>query len=169
MGSFVGAEIRELVGLFLLHQLSLILDKNDVGLHRDDGLAVLRNSSSPDAEKMRKKVTQAFRQDDLRVTIDTNSIQTDFLDVTLNLSSNKYWPFRKPNYQPLYFNVQSNHHPLVIKQIPAMIEKRISTNSCNEIEFARSLPIYKHALRKSGYKTELTLTQIRPIRNLAPT
>ena len=45
---------------------------------------------------------------------------------------------------------------MVIKQIPAMIEKRTSTNFCNEIEFARSLPVYKHALQKSGYKTELT-------------
>ena len=36
-----------------------------------------------------------------------------------------------------------------------MIEKIIFTNSCNEIEFARSLPIYNQALRKSGYKSEL--------------
>ena len=54
VGSFDGAEICELVGLFLLHQLSLILDKDEVGLYRDDGLAVLRNSSGADAKKMRK-------------------------------------------------------------------------------------------------------------------
>ena len=85
--------------------------------------------SGPDAKKMRKKVTQAFRQHDFRITVDTNLIQIDFLAVTLNLNSNKYWPFRKPNDQPLYLNVHSNHPPMVIKQIPAMIEKRISTNS----------------------------------------
>ena len=45
---------------------------------------------------------------------------------------------------------------MVIKQILAMIKKTISTNSCNEIEFARSLPIYEQALRKNGYKSELT-------------
>ena len=46
--------------------------------------------------------------------------------------------------------------PMTIKHIPAMIEKRISTNSCKEVEFARSSPIYNQALCKSGYKTELT-------------
>ena len=97
------------MGLFLLLQLFLILDKDDVGLYHDDCLAVLRNSFGPDAKKMKKRVTQAFRQHDLRVTIDTNSIQTDFLDVTLNLSFHKYRLFRKPNDQPLYLNVQSNH------------------------------------------------------------
>ena len=109
MGLFDGAEICELVGLFLLHQLCLILDKDDVGLYRDYGLAVLRNSSGPDAEKMRKKVTQAFRQHDLQVTVDTNLTQIDFLDVTLNLSSKKCWLFRKLNDPPLYLNVQSNY------------------------------------------------------------
>ena len=58
---------------------------------------------------MRKKVTQAFWQHDLRVTVDTNLTQTDFLDVTLNLSSKKFWPFKKPNDHPLHLNVQSNH------------------------------------------------------------
>ena len=124
MGSFHGAEICELVGLFLLHQLSLILDKDDVGLYYDDGLAVLCNSSSLDAEKMRKKVTQVFLLHDLRVTVDTNLTQSDFLDVTLNLSSKKYWPFRKPNDQPLYLNMQFNHPPMIIKQFPAMIKKK---------------------------------------------
>ena len=68
-------------------------------------LAVLRRSSDPDTDKMRKKVTQAY----LKVTADTNLIQTDFLDVTPNLSSKKCWPFRKPNDQPLYLNMQSNY------------------------------------------------------------
>ena len=37
-----------------------------------------------------------------------------------------------------------------------MIDKRISKNSCYEIKFTGSLPINNQALRKSGYKTELT-------------
>ena len=85
---------------------------------------------------MRKKVTQAFRQHDLRVTMHTNSIQTDFLDNTFNLSSNKYWPFKNPKDQPLYLNVQSNQPSMVIKQIPAMSEKRISMNSCTNLAYS---------------------------------
>ena len=42
MGSFDGAEVCELVGLYLLSQLQH-LDMN-VGLYRDDGLAVTKLS-----------------------------------------------------------------------------------------------------------------------------
>ena len=45
MGSYDGAEICELVGLFLLHELSTIIPKDLTGLYRDDGLAILQNSS----------------------------------------------------------------------------------------------------------------------------
>ena len=38
MGSYDGAELCELVGLYLLNQLSTVIDKSSVGLYRDDGL-----------------------------------------------------------------------------------------------------------------------------------
>ena len=40
MGGFHGAEVCELVGLYLLSQLSEIIPKEFIGLYRDDGLAV---------------------------------------------------------------------------------------------------------------------------------
>ena len=76
IGSFDGAEICELVGLYLLHRLAKIFEKEAVGLYRDDGLAILRNASGSDAEKVRKKVTQIFQYHQLKVTVDTNLIQT---------------------------------------------------------------------------------------------
>ena len=45
MGSFDGAEVYELIGLFLLDNLSDKYGKNDVGLYRDDGLVLLRNEA----------------------------------------------------------------------------------------------------------------------------
>ena len=47
MGSFDGAEVCELIGLFLLNNLSEKYGKNNVGLYRDDGLILLRNASGP--------------------------------------------------------------------------------------------------------------------------
>ncbi len=44
MGSFDGAELCELVGLFLLNELSQIFDKDHVGLYRDDGLMLLKGT-----------------------------------------------------------------------------------------------------------------------------
>ena len=39
MGSYDGAEVCELVGLFLLSKLQPLLGVNRVGLYRDDGLS----------------------------------------------------------------------------------------------------------------------------------
>ena len=41
MGSYDGAEICELVGLYILSQLKVKLHGADVGLYRDDGLVLL--------------------------------------------------------------------------------------------------------------------------------
>jgi hypothetical protein len=39
MGSFDGAEICELVGLFILNHVGKRFGKENIGLYRDDGLA----------------------------------------------------------------------------------------------------------------------------------
>ena len=41
MGSFECAEVCQLVGLYLLSKISVLIDLDNVGLYRDDGLAVL--------------------------------------------------------------------------------------------------------------------------------
>ena len=38
-----------------------------------------------------------FQKHDLKLTIEANLIQADFLDVMLNIKTEKHWPFRKPN------------------------------------------------------------------------
>ena len=43
MGSYDGAEVCELVGIYLLSLLANIIDKNNSGLYRDVGLIFLRN------------------------------------------------------------------------------------------------------------------------------
>ena len=154
MGSFDNAGVCELVGLYLSHFLAKIFGKEAVGLYRDNGLAILRNASGPDAERMRKKVTELFQYYQLKVTVDTNVAQTDFLDVTLKLSIGRYWQCQKPNDQPLYINVQSNHPPLITKKVPCMIVKHISDISCDVDAFNRSLPVYEQAVEQSGYKIQ---------------
>ena len=46
MGSYDGAEICELVGLFILNKLSEKFGKNNIGLYRDDGLMLLSGTGS---------------------------------------------------------------------------------------------------------------------------
>ena len=45
MGSYDGAEIYELVGLYLLNKLSTVIGKSSVGLYRDDGIAAINNAN----------------------------------------------------------------------------------------------------------------------------
>ena len=107
MGSFDEAEVCELVGLYLLDKLSKLLGKDNVGLYRNDGLAAVKNTSGPVLDKMRKNIITLFKNEGLGITVDTNLIETDFLDVTFNLATGKFFPYRKPNNIPLYIKPSS--------------------------------------------------------------
>ena len=52
----MGADLCKVVGLFLLDGLKDIFGLNRVGLYRDDGLAVLSNSSSFKVKKQKNKL-----------------------------------------------------------------------------------------------------------------
>ena len=45
MGSFHGAEVCELVGLYLLNKVGPVFGAENAGLYRDDGIAVVHNIS----------------------------------------------------------------------------------------------------------------------------
>ena len=140
----------------MLNQLHRIFgSRKTVGLYRNDGLAILHNSSGPATERIRKKLIKTFKDHGLQITTKVGIVRTDFLDLTLDLKLGKYSPFRKPNDQPLYINVLSNHPPVIKKQLPIMILKRLSGLSCNREEFDRALPEYTDAMRKSSYREEL--------------
>ena len=67
MGGYDGAEVCELVGIFILHQLSRVYNKNNIGLYRDDGLAVCKNISGPQPEKIKKHFQNTFRKNNLNI------------------------------------------------------------------------------------------------------
>ena len=54
MGSYDGAEMCKLVGLYILNRLSEKYDKESTGLYRDDGLAVFSNISGPQADRIKR-------------------------------------------------------------------------------------------------------------------
>ena len=152
MGSFDGAETCELVGLYLLSQLNQ-LDIN-VGLYRDDGLAICHKTPRQ-IDLIKKEICTIFAKNNLKITIEANKKTVEFLDITLNLASGSYKPFMKPNNIPLYVHKDSNHPPTIIKNIPESINKRLSNLSSNEAIFNEAKPPYQDALRKSGYNYNL--------------
>ena len=60
MGAYDGAEICELIGIFLFSLLSKHINKNHIGLCRDDSLAFLKNTSGPETLKLGKKFQKLF-------------------------------------------------------------------------------------------------------------
>ena len=71
------------------------------------------------------------------------------------LSNNTYKFYQKPNDEPLYIKKHSNHPPSLLRQLPKSISKRISEISSNEEIFKQSPPIYKKALKGSGFNQKL--------------
>ena len=151
MGAYDGAEVCELVDCFILSDLSSKYNKKDIGLYRDDGLAIFKNISGPQSEKLKKEFQKAFKKYDLEIVIECNLKTVNYLDVTLDLNTGTYRPYNKPNSETNYVHVQSNHPPNIIKQIPISIQNRLSNLSANERIFDQSTPHYKEALQRSGY------------------
>ena len=73
MGSYDGAEICELVGMYILDRSSKIHAKCDVGLYR-----------------VRKDFTKIFKDIGPKITAEANLKVVNFLDITLNLSTGLY-------------------------------------------------------------------------------
>ena len=81
----------------MLSQLQHI--KINLGQYRDDSIGVI--SMNPrQTELAKKEICKIFKQNDLSITIDVNHKVVNFLDVTLDLSSELYKPFMKPKDCP---------------------------------------------------------------------
>ena len=156
MGSFNGAELCELVGLYILHILGEKYGKHRIGLYRDDGLACFGYTSGPQADRIRKDFIKIFKEDfDLSITCETNLKAVNFLDVTLNLTTGKYQPYNKPDNNPLYINILSNHPPNIIKNLPGNISKRINNLSQDKATFNKSKDLYNNALAESAFEHKI--------------
>jgi hypothetical protein len=129
-GTFDGAETCELIGCYLLSILTKKYGLN-IGLYRDDGLSAFQHTPQG-IERIKKYLCKTFRANDLKITIEANVTVVNFLDVTLDLKSGKHWPYSKPGNVPSYMHVKSNHPPIILRNIPEAINKRLSEISSDE-------------------------------------
>lgn len=67
------------IGIHLLHELNKIIDKNDLGLNKDNDCIILRNSNRQITGKTRK--IRIFKN----MGLDKRNLKVDFLDVALNV------------------------------------------------------------------------------------
>ena len=127
MGAHDEAEVCELKGTYMLNLLPKKYNKNDFGLYRDNGLAVLKNKSGPQSEQVKKNVQKIIKEHGLDITMQYNKKTVNYLDVTFNLNDGSFKPYTTPNNEIKYIHKDSDHPPSVIQQIPLSIELRLST------------------------------------------
>ena len=154
MGSWDGAEICELVGLYLLSQVHKLDTRVTIGLYRDDGLCTSLLTPRQ-TELFAKKLSRILKNNGLTITLETNVKNVNFLDINLDLSTGIYRPYIKPNDKPVYVHKLSNHPPGILKNIPHSVNRRLSSISANEEVFRSAIPPYQEALNRSGYKFDL--------------
>ena len=159
MGSYDGAETCELVGAYLLCQLPKEINRNQIGLYRDDGLAAFRTTARR-LEQIKKSICKVFSSNQLQITIEANKKVVNFLDVTLDLNKQSYGPFIKPNNKPLYVHRKSNHPPLILKNIPLAVNRRLNEISSSKESFDEAVPAFQEALRNSGYEHTLKYEKV---------
>ena len=112
----------ELVGCFILSVISKKYNKNEIGLYRDDGLTSFKNTSGPQAERIKMDFQKIFKEYGLAIVSECNLKISDNLDVILNLNNETYRPYHKPSNELTYVHKNSNYPPNIIKQIPLSIE-----------------------------------------------
>ena len=116
MGAYDGAEVCQLIGIYMLYLIGKKYDSKNIGLYRDDRLAVFKKVSGPASEK--KILQYLFKQKGLQIIIGCNLKVVNYLGVTFNLNDGSYRPYRKPNDKTHYIHIQSDHPPSITKQLP---------------------------------------------------
>ena len=96
MGSYGGAEIFQLVGIYLMFPLTNIIDKSNSGLHPKDVLILLRNVSRQNMDGIRKNVAKIIKEVGFKIEIKTNLKIVAFLGITFNLTNSTNGPYKKP-------------------------------------------------------------------------
>ena len=150
IGCIDGAEIAENVGLYLLMRLQEVISKDNMGLYRDDGLAIVKGSG-PEVERLQKKIVKIFQEENLKVTMEANTTAVDFLDVVFDLANGNHIPFIKQNENTKDVYMMSSHPPSILKSISTGVCNRLSIISTGEQEFKLEVGHYQY----TGYVSKL--------------
>ena len=121
-------------------------------------MAVIKDLSGLEIEKLKKNVVKTFKDCGLNITIKANFHIVNYLDVTFDLRKHIYLSHRKPDNPQVYISNCSNHPSTVIKQLSKSISKSLSDLSSNEDIFEKAKPAYRDALNKRGFQERLSYT-----------
>ena len=73
MDCFDRVEVCELVAIYILNQPKDTFQDHSVGLYGDDGLAVVKDLSGSEIERMKKRVIKTFKDCGLKIKLGTQN------------------------------------------------------------------------------------------------
>ena len=91
------------------------------------------------------------------ITVTANITSVDFRNLTVKTEF--YQLFRKPNNDSIYIDINSNHPPQILRQLPKSIRKRLFENSSSKEVFIKSKALYEKCLDNSGFNENLIYHQ----------
>ena len=91
------------------------------------------------------------------ITVTANITSVDFRNLTVKTEF--YQLFRKPNNDSIYIDINSNHPPQILRQLPKSISKRLFENSSSKEVFIKSKALYEKCLDNSGFNENLIYHQ----------
>ena len=111
--------------MYIQSLLTNLLLKDNMDLHRDNGLFILLKISKQQADRIRKKRISIFKNIDFEIEIVTYLTKADFLYVTFNLENNTHRSYIKPNGKLIYILMCHK----IIHHIKKQLTKMISENN----------------------------------------
>ena len=97
----------------------------------------------------------SFSKFGLKITVEANVEQVEYLDMYLSLNGETCSLYMKPNAKIRYVNSKSNHPQRVLKNISQGVSTRLNTISSNSTIFTDNIIKYENALKKSGHSNSL--------------
>ena len=75
--------------MFLLYSIGEKLNKTNIGLYRDYGLAFFENNNDHQSDEIRKELIKIFQTHGLKLEIKCNLKSVEYLDITFDLNKTK--------------------------------------------------------------------------------
>ena len=95
-----------------------------------------------------------YKREGLKITAEANWKIVQFLDVNFDLNDGTFKAYIKPNTKLRYVSKDSNHPPLILKNIPEGINQRLEQISSCRQRFEVKRSVYQKALDRAGYRVQ---------------
>lgn len=112
-----GSQIADLIGIYILLEITDQFPDTKCDLYNDDALRCLQNISKRRLRKFKNGLEKFFHRTGFSIIFDDEMTKTNFLDIIFNLYSDSYSPSHRLSSNLRYINSSSNHAKSVMDNL----------------------------------------------------